>query len=484
MENTTQLFLAVRFNCNKCHDHPFERWTQDQYYQTAAFFAQVGLKADPASGGQTIGGTAVEAAKPLYEIVADTGRGRGRTTTGPSRSPPPKFPFPCDVPKPAERPRRRERAGRVDHLEGQPVLRPELRQPALGLPVRRRHHRADRRHPRRQPADQPRAARLPDRRSSSRAASTSGTSMRLICKSRTYQLSVATNKWNEDDKINYSHAIARRLPAEVLLDAVYRVTGSVVEVPGRRRRAPAPPACPTRASSCPAASSTTFGRPARESACECERSSGLQLGPVMALVSGPTLGDAIADPANELTKLVAPRERRRQADRRAVPPHPQPAGDARRRSPTCREDIAVRSTTTTASWPRTWAGARSSSPSSGPQLERERAGRHRRGPGRAGRLREGAGPEARRSRRRRRPTQTAKLEADLKAYEATAPGQEAGRVGEGPGRPVVNRWAAARAEGAERHQRRDADQGSPTARSSSAGKNEQRRSSRSSPRPT
>ena len=50
----------VRFNCNKCHDHPFERWTQDQYYQTAAYFAQVGLKADPASGERRIGGTAVE----------------------------------------------------------------------------------------------------------------------------------------------------------------------------------------------------------------------------------------------------------------------------------------------------------------------------------------------------------------------------------------------------------------------------------------
>src|SRR5204863_2294283 len=31
MENTTHLFLGVRFNCNKCHDHPFERWTQDNY---------------------------------------------------------------------------------------------------------------------------------------------------------------------------------------------------------------------------------------------------------------------------------------------------------------------------------------------------------------------------------------------------------------------------------------------------------------------
>src|SRR6185503_3924823 len=39
--------------------------------------------------------------------------------------------------------------------------------------------------------------------------------LRTICKSRTYQLSIATNKWNEDDSLNYSHAMARRLPAEV-----------------------------------------------------------------------------------------------------------------------------------------------------------------------------------------------------------------------------------------------------------------------------
>ena len=44
MENTTHLFLATRFNCNKCHDHPFERWNQNQYYETAAFFGQVGLE--------------------------------------------------------------------------------------------------------------------------------------------------------------------------------------------------------------------------------------------------------------------------------------------------------------------------------------------------------------------------------------------------------------------------------------------------------
>ena len=110
-KNTTQLFLAVRFNCNKCHDHPFERWTQDQYYQTAAFFEQVGLTVDPASQGKMIGGTDVEAPKPLYEVVADSGTGEvihDRT----KKISAPKFPFSCDYSKPAPpRPRRTDLSG-------------------------------------------------------------------------------------------------------------------------------------------------------------------------------------------------------------------------------------------------------------------------------------------------------------------------------------------------------------------------------------
>ena len=60
--------------------------------------------------------------------------------------------------------------------------------------------------------------------------------MRLICKSRTYQLSIRPNKWNEDDKVNYSHGLARRLPAETLFDAVFRVTGSTPQIPGANSR--------------------------------------------------------------------------------------------------------------------------------------------------------------------------------------------------------------------------------------------------------
>ena len=109
MEATTHLFLAVRFNCNKCHDHPFERWTQDQYYQTAAYFARVELKPDPVSGDRKIEGTSVESAKPLYEIIGDKPQGEvihDRTKA----VAPPKFPFAVDYPHRKDATRRQELA--------------------------------------------------------------------------------------------------------------------------------------------------------------------------------------------------------------------------------------------------------------------------------------------------------------------------------------------------------------------------------------
>jgi WD40 repeat protein/mono/diheme cytochrome c family protein len=302
MENTTQLFLAVRFNCNKCHDHPFERWTQDQYYQTAAFFAQVGLSSDPASKGRTVGGTNVESPTPLFETVADVGKGEvlhDRTKHVAA----PKFPYSCAYEKPpAEFGRRAELSEWLTSKDNPYFAKSYVNRLwgyLLGVGII-------------EPLDDIRAGNPPtnpellDYLTAEFIKSGFDVRhvMRMICKSRTYQLSVETNKWNADDKANYAHALARRLPAEVLLDAVYRVTGSASRFPG------VPPgtraaALPDSGIELPSGFLATFGRPARESACECERTSGLQLGPVMALVSGPTLGDAIADPASELTKLVA-----------------------------------------------------------------------------------------------------------------------------------------------------------------------------------
>lgn len=302
MENTTQLFLAVRFNCNKCHDHPFERWTQDQYYQTAAYFAQVGLKTDPASGKRMIGGTDVEAPKPLFEMISDTGKGEVvhiRT----NKVAPPKLPFQCAYPKPAAGTARRVELSEWLTSKDNPYFAKSyvnrLWGYLLGVGII-------------EPLDDIRAgnpASNPELLDYLTSEFIKGgfdvrRIMRMICTSRTYQLSVESNKWNADDKTNYSHAIARRLPAEVLLDAVYRATGASEIFPGVPAGTRAA-SLPDSGVDLPSGFLTTFGRPARESACECERTSGLQLGPVMALVSGPTLGDAIADPANAIAKLVA-----------------------------------------------------------------------------------------------------------------------------------------------------------------------------------
>jgi hypothetical protein len=127
--------------------------------------------------------------------------------------------------------------------------------------------------------------------------------MQIICKSRTYQLSIRPNKWNEDDKVNYSHAMARRLPAETIFDAVFRVTGSTPHISGAK---PGQRASQLSDVTMDAGSGllATLGRPARQSACECERTSDLGLGSVMAMLSGPTISEAINEPSNSLAKLV------------------------------------------------------------------------------------------------------------------------------------------------------------------------------------
>jgi WD40 repeat protein len=307
MENTTHLFLAVRFNCNKCHDHPFERWTQDQYYQTAAWFARVGLKKDPAGGDKLLGGTAVEGGKPMYEIIEELASGEVKhDRTG--KETPPQFPYPatCDeTGKPATEKKKLSRreelamwitakdnryfassfANRIwGYLTGVGVIEP-LDDIRAGNP--------------------PSNPELLDYLTKEFVDSGFNTRhlMKLITKSRTYQLSVASHKWNEDDKINFSHATARRLPAEVLYDTIYKVTGAKSAIPG----VPAG----TRASQLadtgfklPDGFFATMGKPPRESACECERTSDIQLGPIMALISGATVGDAVSAPDNAIAKLA------------------------------------------------------------------------------------------------------------------------------------------------------------------------------------
>ncbi len=301
MENTTHLFLGTRFNCNKCHDHPFERWTQDQYYQMAAFFAQVDLKKDDASGDRKIGGTAVEGAKPLYEIVSDKTEGDVKhDRTG--KVTPPDFPFQASFELSSTNSTRRQKlaswmtspgnryfatsyvnriwgyllgVGLIEPLDdiraGNPPSNPELLEYLTREFV---EHGFNTRH-----------------------------LLRLICLSRTYQLTVGSHEWNVDDKINYSHALPRRLPAEVLLDSVFLATGGTPQFPGIKRGTRAAQLSDS-AVDLPSGFLANLGRPARESACECERSNDIRLGSVMSLLSGPAVSTAVHDPSNDLARIV------------------------------------------------------------------------------------------------------------------------------------------------------------------------------------
>jgi hypothetical protein len=289
MESVTQLFLGVRFNCNKCHDHPFERWTQDQHWQLAAYLAQVTRKPVPAMDGHD-----------PDENIGDGNKGEvthqrtGQTATL-------SFPF--------------EHAGMADEKA------PRREQFAAWLTASENHY-FTRNYTNRlwayltgtgliEPIDDMRAGNPPTNpellKRLTKEFTDSGFDvrhmLRLICQSRTYQLSTRTNEWNADDRNNYSHAKARRLPAEVLFDAIYQATGATPDLAGQRPG--------TLAAQLPDSSTKTsdgfldlFGRPPRESICECERSNTLSLGQALNLVNGPTVASAIEAQGNAIEELV------------------------------------------------------------------------------------------------------------------------------------------------------------------------------------
>jgi len=297
------LFLAVRFNCNKCHDHPFERWTQDQYYSMAAYFAHVGRKPAPEFAGRSIAGTAVEQALPLVEVVYEQGTGEvTHERTG--KVAPPSFPYTYPGAEAAQTaPSRRDQLARWITSKDNPYFAKSyvnrIWSYLLGMGII-------------EPIDDIRAGNPPtnpellDRLTADFIGGGFNVRelFREICKSRVYQQSLATNKWNQDDEVNFSHAMARRLPAETLYDAVHTATGSRPRLPGVPEGFLASQ-LPDSGVELADGFLSLFGRPPRESACECERSTGVMLGQALNLVNGPTIAEAISDPQNRITSLVA-----------------------------------------------------------------------------------------------------------------------------------------------------------------------------------
>jgi hypothetical protein len=269
VDDTAQVFLGMRLQCAKCHHHPFERWSQDDYYSFAAFFARIGRKADPEArrSGRT-------------EEVIFTARSGSvqHPKTGQTMTPRGLGGTPLSIPAPLD-PRQKLVDWLADtnnpyfaravvnrywaHFFGRGIVEPmdDLRQtnppsnPELldGLARDFVAHGYD-------------LKRL----------------VRLIATSRTYGLSSVPTETNARDRQSFARHYPRRLSAEVLLDAIAQVTGvpnAFGGLPVGMRAIELPD------ESVSSAFLDTFGRPRRDTACECERVTDASLGQSLMLLN-------------------------------------------------------------------------------------------------------------------------------------------------------------------------------------------------------
>jgi hypothetical protein len=284
VETTAQLFLGVRIQCAKCHNHPFERWTQDDYYGFAAFFSRVrqkkGILPDDevvfVAGdgevrqprtGQTMKPKALGG--PVYEDKQEAAERRVRLASWLTA---PENPFFA-----------KSFVNRIwFHVVGRGIVEPvdDFRDsnPAVNdelldaLTADFVAHRFDLKH-----------------------------LIRRITTSRTYQLSARTNSLNADDNLYFSHAVTKLLPAEVLLDAISTLTETTTNFDGLPKG--------TKATQIPDGKMEnpflkTFGRPARELACECERESDSNLSQALQLIGGATVNGKLRDDDGRMAALA------------------------------------------------------------------------------------------------------------------------------------------------------------------------------------
>ncbi|MBX3412505.1 MAG: DUF1553 domain-containing protein [Pirellulales bacterium] len=283
-ETTAQLFLGIRIQCAKCHNHPFERWTQDNYYGIGAFFNRVQRKP----------GTQAE------EQVVFVARKGEVTQPRTGKQMAPWLPLRGAAEVPAEEDRRaslmawlvepdnpffpQAEVNRIwGHLLGRGIVEPvddfRASNPPSNKPLLEWlakdfvEHGFDREHV-----------------------------LKTILKSHTYQLSSRKNDFNKDDAKYFSHAKTRLLSAEQLLDAICQVTGVQEKYAGLPSG--------TRAASLPTPDVANdflkvFGQPAREMACQCERSNESNLSQALQMINGPLVHGKLTAENNRLRQLAA-----------------------------------------------------------------------------------------------------------------------------------------------------------------------------------
>jgi len=270
-ENTAQVFMGMRIQCAQCHNHPFDRWTMNDYYSFAAFFAQVGRKPGD---------------DPRETVIFDRHDGEVKhLVTGAAMRP--KF-LGGEVPEIKEQTRREVLAHWLTSQEN-PYFARNLANIVwahfLGRGII-------------EPADDVRISNPPSNPELIDALAKKFTEykydfkklVRDICKSRTYQLSTRPNQSNAADDRNFSKAAIRRIRAEVLLDCISQVTETQDKFPGLPRGAHAVEIADGNTATY---FLTTFGRASRTTVCSCEVKTDPNLSQALHLLNGDTLQNKI-----------------------------------------------------------------------------------------------------------------------------------------------------------------------------------------------
>lgn len=263
VEDASQLFLGQRLQCARCHHHPFEKWGTEDYFQLAAFFSRVGRKRGLQPGEDRLfhnRGTA----------SADGPKGTHKPAV--LGSEPAELSVDTD---PRQQLAAWMVAGDNPFFARSLVNRYWKHFFSVGLVEPEDDMRVT------NPATNP---QLLDALATSFVDSGYDLKqlIRTICQSTTYQLSAVPNEFNAEDRQSYSRFFAKRLPAEVALDAIDTLTGSETSFAGMLPG--------TRAVELPDPNFdnyflTVFGRPNADSACECERGSEANLAQSLHLIN-------------------------------------------------------------------------------------------------------------------------------------------------------------------------------------------------------
>jgi hypothetical protein len=286
VDNASQIFLGTRLQCAQCHHHPYEKWSQDDYWGLAAFYGRVGTKTFP------VPGLGMQNQQNLRRVLFTKSSGTVlNKRTG----------------RPAEmRPLGGEPIEADSDLDPRKKLADWLvdaKNPFFARAVANRYWAHFFGRGIVDPLDDQRVTNPPSNPelldALARDVLESQYSLkhliRTICKSRTYGLSSTPNEFNKNDKQAYSHYYPKRMSAEVLFDAVCQVTGSPAQFGGL----PQDQHAPQRAIMLPDESFTSyfldvFGRPQRISACECERVSEANLAQALHLLNSEEVQGKIA----------------------------------------------------------------------------------------------------------------------------------------------------------------------------------------------